>query len=365
MSQFARPPAEAPHVLRLFAEPSDESSPSGSDLSPFVSLAAFFARWYLPIVMRAEKGSDPATERSYRESVAWWSRLTGDPPLSSIDQFTVAAFLGGLRTATFRRSPLATRGKEYPLSRQTQAKHAGQVRAVLKRTGPAYDAESATADLLDRLPKIAARRPKSTARPAFSLEAARAIVGARWLIYGPRLPGILSGDWWLAYLSLKFFAGLRDGTVLQLTHRMVVQRGEDDWLDIPGKIVKTEQPLKRLLHPAAAAAIRAVRGSRGVDDTIVPWPHDRRHLRARHERLQLLAGIVSEQWLSPHAWRRTHAQEMTALGSQAALRLAQWSLDHDDERTTRDSYHDPEQEFLRRLPLLDLGQDARQKTLFV
>lgn len=361
--------------LRLFSADVDpDAAEALDDLSPFISLSAFFERWYVPVVALGEKGSTAATIVSYRESLAWWAALTGDPPLSSLDQFTVAQFLDGLRRATFRRRP---RGREYPLSRQTQAKHAGQVRAVLRRAGPSCDAASATAGLLERLPKISARRPKSKPRPAFALSQARAIVGARWQIFGPHVPGIQSSAWWLAYLSLKFYAGLRDGTVLALTHRMVAPRGGsgpfsppgvpaagDDWLEIPGEIVKTEQPLTRLLHPAAAAAIIAVRGARGPDDLIVPWPHHRRHLRARHERLQQLAGLASDRWLSPHAWRRTHAQEMTVLGSQSALQLAQWSLDHDDARTTRDSYHDPEQEFLRRLPLLDLGQDARQRTLF-
>jgi len=355
------PSPERRSFLRLFSEQDEACSPSGSDLSPFMGLAGFFDRWHVPIVMVGENGSAAGTIVSYRESIAWWARLTGDPPLAQIDQFAVARFLDGLRQAKYRRTP---RGKEFPLARHTQAKHAGQVRAVLRRAGASFDASSATADLLVKVPKISARRPKSTPKRQFELHDARAIVGARWSIHGPYVPGIQPGDWWLAFLSLKFYPGLRDGTVLALRHRMVVHRDGDDWLEIPGSIVKTEQPLTRLLHPAAAAAVRAVRGARGPDELIVPWPHDRRYLYARHKRLQQLAGLAPDRWLSPHAWRRTHAKQMSALGSQAALRLAQWSLDHDDERTTRESYHDPEQEFLRRLPLLDLGQDARQRTLF-
>ena len=62
--------------LKLFLPASgpDDETPEPSDQ---MTLRQFFEHWFLPIVL---DGAHAATVTAYRESLAWWEQLTGDPP---------------------------------------------------------------------------------------------------------------------------------------------------------------------------------------------------------------------------------------------------------------------------------------------
>lgn len=101
------------------------------------------------------------------------------------------------------------------------------------------------------------------------------------------------GRWWFALLHVLYFTGIRVGTALQLKWDMLDLRSDGAWLLIPGRIVdKTHKPLQKFLHPAALAAIQAIRTS---EPRILAWPHHECYLANRHDKLQLLAGIRADR----------------------------------------------------------------------
>lgn len=331
-------------------------------LSPQMTLSEFFQTWFLPIVLASE-GRDAATITSYRESIGWWHKLTSDPPLEQIDEYTVAAFKRGLREATYRRGKC---GKLRQLGAFTISKHLRQVRTVLKRIGPTINPERPGKSLVAEVPHLRVEKPRKGApkRP-FTIGEAKRIIAATPLLPTPRYPHgreIMPSRWWRAFCLVLFYTGLRVGTVLKLK-RSMIEVGEDGkaWLQIPGSITKTGKPVRKFLHPVAAKVIHSL----GHGEQIFPWKYWRRHLANRHKRLQQLAGFPRERMLSPHAWRRTHATEMAKLGAMYGRKIAQHTLDHEDEETTSTFYVDIEAELIAQLPDIDCsGEDPRQLGLF-
>ncbi len=351
-------------ALRLFDTSNLPGQTSGDlstgGLSPQMTLTEFFEQWFLPIVLEGE-GRDAATIRSYRESMAWWQRITGDPPLLAIDEFTIASFKKGLREATFTRGKT---GRKYPLSAFTISKHLRQVRTVLVRVGPTVNPERPGKRLIDEVPHLRVEKPyKGGPKRCFSPSQARRVVAAT-----QQLPAARTVDkrsfrtraWWRAFLLTLFYTGLRTGTVLTLRRSMLESRDGHTWIKAPADN-KTGKPIDKFLHPVAERAIAAL----GHGDLIFAWPYSPRYLLRQHDRLQKLAGFTCEQWLSPHAWRRTHGTEMAKLGAMYGRKIAQRTLDHEDEATTSTFYVDIEAELIAQLADIDCsGDDPRQRVLF-
>ena len=100
-----------PRSFRLFDPESPGTSDAGpGDISPSMSLSEFFDGWFLPVVLRS-RGESGGTETVYRDALAWWTKLTGDPPIRQIDEYTVATFAEGLRSAKYRRGKLGPGGR--------------------------------------------------------------------------------------------------------------------------------------------------------------------------------------------------------------------------------------------------------------
>ena len=56
------------------------------------TLSEFHKSHFVPLWIQGRQ-LDQKTEASYRHSIAWWSRLTDDPPLDQITDHTVARSL--------------------------------------------------------------------------------------------------------------------------------------------------------------------------------------------------------------------------------------------------------------------------------
>lgn len=336
--------------LRLF----DAAQIDGNgELSAAMRLSQFFWAWFVPIVLEAE-GRDQATIASYAESIEWWIRITRDPELCAIDEFVMAGFKTGLREATYRRG---TRMNERRLSEFTIAKHLRQVRAVLHRAGPTTDPNRETKGLLTSVPTLKVTKPhQGLPKRSFTVDEARRIVAATRRMPPTRYSeqwSVPPTRWWRAFLMVLYYTGLRVGTVLKLRWTMIstLDEGEGKCLRMPAAVVeKTHKPLVKFLHPQAVEAVQAIHGDR---ELVFPWPHWQRHIADRHELLQREAGFPEDRWLSPHAWRRTHGTQMGRLGARYGLKIAQFSLDHGDERTTSEFYVNLEAELILQLPLLE------------
>jgi integrase len=210
---------------------------------------------------------------------------------------------------------------------------------------------------------VRVEKPKQQApKRCYTLGEAKAMIVATLSMPAPRSPqprAIAPHRWWRAFLLVLFYTGLRIGTVLKLRRSMIERRGDQTWLVIPGEITKTGKALEKFLHPTAAKAIDQL----GAGELIFPWRYWKRHLNNRHELLQRIAGISHK--LSLHAWRRTHGTEMAKIGAAYGRRIAQQTLDHEDEETTSEFYVNIEAELIAKLPDIDCSlDDPRQGKLF-
>lgn len=360
----AKPAGVAPFRIWM---PSDEES-EFSGISPGMTLRQFFEEWFAPIVLVGDRDSAEGTLTIYRNAIDWWERLTGDPPIGSIDEFTIATFKQAMRGATYKRSPL---GRSYPLSRQTQHKHLRQIRAILYRLGPTTDPNRPAKGVLPAAPHITVgRAEKCTPKRPFEIDLARRLyasaVDLRW---GRSRGGVVTPETTCclamrAFCSLLYYTGIRSGTALGLEWSHVRIEGREVWLDIPSELVhKTHKGISKFVHRALLRDLQRARcGSR-----LIPWPYSYTHLDDQHDRLQELAGVPEPLRLSPQAWRRTHGTEMAKVGAEAAMKVAQHALDHGDEATTRQFYVSIEPTFIKKLPpLCDEPEidDERQRRLF-
>jgi integrase len=328
------------------------------------TLTDFWEHWFLPIVLVPGKASE-GTIRLYRETLAWWRHLTGDPPIRRIDDLLCAAFVGALRNATYRRGP---NGDLRRLSHNSIAKTLRTLRAVVSRLGPRVKPMKPTAKLLAEAPIVPAFKAAFKRKETFTLSQARAIAAACDLMQCPRrLPEQFPPPiWWKARIALLYFTGLRRGTAMALRWRHVERDGDRWWINVPGSLVpKTGKATRIAAHPQLIAVLKRMHWQRGENHLLTPEV-DIDHFAGLHYELQRKAGIAVAACQTVGAWRRLHGQLIGELGLTHAENLSRVSLDHGDARTTTTHYVELANECRLKLPPLwgDGVLDQRQLLLF-
>lgn len=358
--------SEPPITLRVYREENPDPVENGSTLSPRMRLSTFAERWFFPVILVGERDSAAKTLSNYRTALDYWAKITSDPPINEIDEFTIAKFREGLRKATYRRGRF---GQDFPLAEASQHRNLRNLRTILHRVGPTIDPNRRCKALVAEAPHIRLSAPRTRLKPAISLISARAMVAAASQMEGPTsVQGIGVEDWWRLRIAIAYYTGLRSGTIrgLRRRHLDVDDHGRT-WLLVPSELVtKTDKEARVIVHPKLLEQIdRCSRGAQ-PDELLCPIPHCDRWIQELHERLQKLAGIPEAKWLSPHAWRRTHTDQLTELGCDYTTEIARLSLDHSDSKTTTSHYVDIVNKFRLRLPPLwtELPSDERQQLLF-
>lgn len=364
MSHPASHAASASRNLRLFSPeedlPSYLSMPlpaGGGGISAQMTLSEFFEQWYVPIAMRDRAQS---TIQLYRNSIAWWVRITGDPPLDQIDEFTLNLFSDGLAIGTFRRSRRAA-GIEHPLQPHTAAKHQRQIAAILAGAGPRKRRDRPAKSLLAEIPFMPPSTAEHVLKPCFTLEQMRAMANEAQHTSRPRLPGIPPSAYYRGLFAFLFGVGHRLGTTWRIEWSMLTEQADGWWVDVPRELVpKTEKKSRRAI-------------ARWVAESVIHWPRRSARIfacglkvgaiRTRHEAMQERAGIVP--LLELQAWRRSYTKQMGLHGLEPATKIMQQALDHSDSRTTTTHYADLADDVRRRLtcPWADLPA-VRERTLF-
>lgn len=316
-------------TIKLWAPPvaGEESEAADDDVSSRLTLSEYFARAYLP---RLEQRVRPGTITIYRETLAWWAKLSGDPPIAGITQDTIDAFRAELLDARFRRGKA---GQWRPLSAWSRVKIMRTLRAVLGQLGPQRD------DLLRRVPRVEVRLPDDAeAADTWSLERAREILAHAAEARLPTLSDVAPGVWWRAFLALAAYTGLRRGTLLQLRRRHLVQREDGPWLVVDAaSCSKVRRTTRAALHRLAVEAIAALPPGE-PDSLLLPWPHHIRTIGDIHYRIQSAAGIPAEQQHELHGWRRWHANRLVELGLDVRLESARAALGHSSLAITQGHY---------------------------
>ncbi len=306
------------------------------------TLSEFFDRWLAP--QFALRRTSAGTLAAYRDAIAWWRIITGDPPLASIDAVVLGRFAAGLASATYTRGPL---GQPLRLSAATQANHLRTVRMVLGRAGPTFHRRQVGADLIRPI-WFDISAPRCAVKGCYTTDQARAIFAA----------AARTSSWWRTAIALAYYTGLRQGTVLALRWSDCRVRDGRPWIEIPGeRVTKTGKDARVAVHARLADVLDAhvAPAARDPAAPILPAIAGRRGLYDQHHRLQREAGV--DPPLSFHAWRRTHAAELARLGLAHSLAIAQAGLQHSSASTTAAHYVDVANECRRRLPDLVADQD--------
>lgn len=309
-------------------------------------------RWFFPGVLQPAN-SAAGTYDCYDCALRYWEQITGDPSLILVSDEVCIDFVGLFPEWGFSRSgvPLGGRMKIgrrdhfpsfFPLASATIASHVSRIATLLRRAGPRIDPREQTARILKEVPFIPVVEADFDPKAPFSLERARQIAAACSLMDKPELPDWITHElWWRTRLALFYFTGFRAGTVTALAWPHVKEEFGLTWLDVPGEIVKTGKAIKMPLHPqlvSLLACVKSLRPPGAEGDLILPAGCGYRHFLTLHTELQRRAGLPGVERQSPHAWRRTHSEQMGFLGKDRQLEVAREALDHADGRTTDKHY---------------------------
>ena len=259
---------------------------------------------YTPLRSLSEKSS-----YNYSCTISAFRDFIGhEPTLDDLDELTVARFLSN-----------RARGRAVA----TAAKDRAQLRALHE-----WAARRKLCDHWPQYPPI--RVPERVPQAWFSAEMQRLLDAAGK--EQTTIAGIPGGSWWKALLMLAYDSAERVQALVSLR-----------WRDIQGRYVLFPAETRkggrrdviREIGEDTLAALEAIRGTRGHDDLVFPWPRTRSYLWGRLTIILRRAGLPHGRRDKFHRIRRTTASYYAAAGGSA-----QTLLDHADPATTR-AYLDP------------------------
>ena len=230
------------------------------------------------------------------------------PSLDDLVELTVARFL-------------AHRARERAVA--TAAKDRAQLRALHE-----FAARRKLCDHWPQYPPI--RVPERVPQAWFSSEMQRLLdaAGQEKTV----IDGIQGGLYWRALLLLAYDTAERATALTSLR-----------WRDVQGRHVLFpaetrkggRRDIIREIGEDTLAALEAIRGDRGLEDAVFPWPRTKTYLWKRLGIILERAGLPHGRRDKFHRIRRTTASYYAAAGGSA-----QTLLDHADPATTR-KYLDP------------------------
>jgi integrase len=251
----------------------------------------------------------PRSAENYEFTIRAFSAFVGrEATLDDLDELTVARYL-------------TNRAKERAIA--TAAKDRAQLRALHE-----FSARRGLCSHWPQYPPI--RVPDRVPEAWFSCEMQRLLdaAGQEKTV----LDGIPGGLWWRALLLLAYDTAERATALTSLRWRSV--RGSSV-LFVAEDRKGRRRDILREIGEDTLAALEAIRGDRGPDDLVFPWPRTRTYLWRRLEIILERAGLPHGRRDKFHRIRRTTASYYEAAGGSA-----QRLLDHSDPATTR-KYIDP------------------------
>jgi integrase len=278
-------------------------------------LAPYFETIHRPRLMI---GLSDRTVQAYRESVAYWSRLTRDPRIHRVRLEDLQQFQRGLLDAD--------------LSPPTTNKHARHVQRVLRTAGPPAVSPDGQ-DLIGPPPRV--RRLPEDLRlprridPAWLVRIWQATPSATkpW----PKSPQ-RNALWWRAWLAVALSSGFRRSALLSLRWADLDRVGHQITLQPEGHKRRRAQ-----LLPLHAFALDCMLQLEPRWPAIFYWPWAPITLDRTWHRLQKAAGLTRAElggrWLGTHDLRRACASMLNQAGAaEATIALI---LDHRSPTTTR------------------------------
>ncbi len=233
MNEIGRLSPGAPGPSSL---PPRRTRPSSPDVAG-LPLGEFFERVYVPQFL---VGTSPRTLDAYRESLAHWSRVTGNLPLREIDSQRLAEFKASLlegsqgsqgsrKDAKAQRQltlfelggwaaplRLCVRYKGDPLAAATVNKHLRHLGAILSKAGPPGPRNRDALWAIERVPWTRPVRQYRRMPRKVSDQVLDAIYRAAGIATHPVLDRVDPGHWWKALLVTALTVGFRRGGLFAL-----------------------------------------------------------------------------------------------------------------------------------------------------
>ncbi|HEV3022445.1 MAG TPA: site-specific integrase, partial [Pirellulales bacterium] len=313
---FPEPAPERPTFRLLFPD-DDLGGPDDHGLSADVTLSEFIERYVVPVCLVNAK---PRNLIQYRESGRYWKRFTADPPLRSIDDFTCAQFVAGLRT-------LAGQGGQ-PLAENTIRKHCVHVQYCLDRAGPKvrHNPRAKQARLLPEVPIV--DRPRLVVNEVddnFTLAEIGHWLDACTHAEAPHDQNCQPPDWWRALVLVAYNTGLRIETLIKLRWGWLREDELGHWLQVPPGAIKKSHGRSFYLPPAGLKSLEPIRpAAPRVEAAIFPWPHTESWLHECRRRLLGASKIAPGRRWGFHGLRKAFGTELAKIDGAAVS----WALGH-------------------------------------
>ncbi len=349
----------AQDVLRVYYGPAGGPGGHGT-LSAELTLSEFVAAYYRPVHL-ISRDARPRHLEAVAQSVKYWCRFTGDPPLGAVSVYHCRDFVVALK---------ALPGRKYgTLANNTVRKHCGAIQAIMDLCGPPSREHREALGLLDVVPYLS--RPPQEEKPAedcYTLAELVRLIEHADLARKPTRIGarpISPGAYHRAIYALVFNTGLRIGGVMgALWNHYHPDHPSGPHLFLPPGSAAKGRRMKRIeLNATAVAVIESLRGYDA--ERIFPWPNSwpasRHSLYDDGHRLIAQCLAPERRELAFHAIRKLHTNELAAINGLACMK----SLGHASGRTTVEHYTSRKvvADAVARLPRLRIDQD-RQLLLF-
>lgn len=340
--------------LRIFSDDGDHDSPpaDANGLWPGMTLLEFYELYIRPVcLVKAAK----RTLDQYDQTLALWVRVTGDPPLPQIDEFTCARFLRGV---------MALPGRDGPLADNTVRKHCVHVQYCLDRAGPYSRRNNPLGKgFLDDPPLLL--KPSVTKNDDienFSLDEIGQWLDVCHLAARPRLRGVDSKDWWQSLVVFDYNVGVRPESLLALRFDWITTDEFGAWIKVPCRSIKGKKHGRKFyLNDHAFAAIERIRTDR---ELIFAWGKSSGWLQTCRRRLLSQTEIPKHRQFGFKGLRKAFGTELGKI-SEIASKMA---MGHAGGDVTISSYQHKVimVEAVRKLPqpVWHRDRDGDQRLLF-
>lgn len=278
------------------------------------------------------KQLDPKTRKSYRESIAHWCRITGDPSIDTIDDMVVAKFISALCNLP---------GKQTEKMKFTSVqKHCRSIDTVLKTAGPRSRTNRKGQTLIPEPPFVEGPRVDQEAPSKdWTLAEIRAMyLAADSMKKRPIHAGVNTGDWWRAFVVTAYFTGMRIKSLISFEYSMI----HESWLVATAKISKRRKGKKIYLRREVLEHIEKIRGTENREVVLAwvgDWDRYRRVCYDELRRLQAAAGIPKHRRFAFQSFRKTYLTELALGGDpQQGIKNAQTAAGHTSSAITTGHY---------------------------
>jgi len=330
MSHVATEAVSAPLRLRLVTdEVLDEPADDGRVLlSPQMTLSEFFAAFHKPAVLIPRDTKD-RTLSAYEESLDYWRRFTGDPPLCEIDYVVTGHFYEGLKSLPGKR-------KGTTMAKNTIRKHCNAIQQMLDIAGQPERKRRQAAGLLQRVPYVERPPEQETDRgeESFTIAEIADILAACPRAKRRRFLMAPTPIFWRAFVTFAFNVGFRIETLMAIEWTMI----DEAWIKVPPGCIKKGRGASFYLNAATLEALQPLRAFKQHSPRIFPWPNyshnNHTNIREHHAHLLREAGLPPERLFGFHAYRRAHGHYLNLINPNAST----MSLNHKQSETTRRSY---------------------------